>query len=51
MVLKAYSKALSKLMSDKDLRDKIAENGRDALVRFSPENTFKQWQELMEELL
>ena len=48
--IKAYAAALSKLMSDKDLRDRIVANGREALARFSPENTLKQWQEMMMEL-
>ena len=49
--IKAYAEALSKLMGNDELRTQIAENGREALVRFSPENTFKQWQGIMEELL
>lgn len=49
--INAYAAALSKLMSDEDLRDRIAQNGRNALIRFSPENTLMQWKNLIDELL
>ena len=48
--LKAYAKALSKLMGDTQLREKIAENGRCAVQRFSPENTLSQWRAILKEL-
>lgn len=48
--LKAYAKALSKLMGDAQLREKIAENGRGAVQRFSPENSLSQWRGILKEL-
>ena len=41
---------MSKLMSDDELRDKIAENGLNSVKRFSPENTLKQWERMFEKL-
>ncbi|MBR5240991.1 MAG: glycosyltransferase [Muribaculaceae bacterium] len=48
--IKTYAKALSKLMSDSELRERIAENGRVAVQRFSPENTLLQWKGILKEL-
>ena len=47
---KEYAKTLSMLMEETNLRNRIAENGRKAVRRFSPENTIKQWVALFEKL-
>ena len=46
----AFAEAMSKLMSDDELRDRIAENGLNSVKRFSPENTLKQWENMFERL-
>ncbi len=46
----AYAEALSCLISDSELRNKIAENGRESVKRFSLDNTLKQWENVFNEL-
>ena len=48
--IKVYAKALSKLMSNDELRNRVAENGREAVQRFSPENSLSQWRGILKEL-
>ena len=48
--IKAYAEALSKLMSNDELRTQIAENGRCAVQRFSSENSLSQWRAILKEL-
>ena len=47
---KAYAEAMSRLMNDTELRDKVAKNGAVAVKRFSPENTLRQWECMLESL-
>ena len=42
--------SVGKLMGDAQLREKIAENGRGAVQRFSPENSLSQWRGILKEL-
>ena len=45
-----YAKALSILMSNRELRSKIAENGMIAVRRFVPEVTLKEWESMFSKL-
>lgn len=46
----AYAKALSRLITDTDLREKIVMNGSESVKRFSLENTLQQWNSVFNEL-
>lgn len=49
--IEAYADALSRLMSDEDLRQRIAENGFKHVSTFSEERTAKQWTDMINNLL
>ncbi|MBR4118835.1 MAG: glycosyltransferase [Bacteroidales bacterium] len=49
--IEEYANALSRLMSDDDLRNRIAENGRQHIAEFSEERTAQQWIEMINKLL
>lgn len=49
--IEAYAKALSRLMSDEDLRTSIQGNGAKSAKRFSPEHSAAQYHALIEQLL
>ncbi|MBR5323450.1 MAG: glycosyltransferase [Muribaculaceae bacterium] len=49
--IEAYADALSRLMSDDELRNKIAENGFRHVSTFSEERTAKQWIDMINNLL
>ncbi len=46
-----YADALSRLMSDDNLRNRIAENGRQHVAEFSEERTAQQWINMINKLL
>lgn len=46
-----YAEKLSLIMRDESLRRRIQHNGNESLVRFSPEHTLVQWQNMMKEVL
>lgn len=49
--IEAYADALTRLMSDDELRNKIAENGFKHVSNFSEERTARQWIEMINNLL
>ncbi|MBR5240989.1 MAG: glycosyltransferase [Muribaculaceae bacterium] len=49
--IETYADALSQLMSDDELRNKMAENGRKHVSTFSEERTAKQWMDMINNLL
>lgn len=49
--IESYAEALSRLMSDEELRNKIAENGFNHISKFSEERTAKQWMAMINRLL
>jgi glycosyltransferase involved in cell wall biosynthesis len=48
--IEAYAEALSRLMSDDELRQKIQRNGLDNIKRFSAEESAKQYDSLINKL-
>lgn len=49
--IEAYADALSRLMSDGELRDRVADNGLKHVSEFSEERTAKQWIGMINNLL
>ena len=49
--IEAYAKALSRLMSNDELRASIQRNGAQSAKRFSPEQSAAQYNALIEQLL
>lgn len=45
-----YARKLDMLMSDEDLRMRMAAKGRESVKRFNPETIAQQWIELFENL-